>query len=122
MATIKSNLSEEELFEVQYGAYMRLVEAIILRVYDDITISGKWKNRQIGLETLLKKKDKLQGMNSWLNDWKWDTWLDIYCDYYGYNKKSIHRTFLKKRLISIKQVNKRIKETEKQNETESKKI
>lgn len=103
-------LTESEQFDVIYGGYMRLVEGIVLQVLDSISISGKWDDRNLSIITLKGKRKKLREMKQWLSDKRWDVWLDIYTDYYGYKKISIKKNFHKVRGKSVTTVNKLIKE------------
>lgn len=116
----KKKLTNEELFDIQYAGCMNLIEGIVLHVLDSITISGKWYPRDIGMETLLAKKDKLNEMCRWLKGTQWDTWVQIYAEYNHFNHRFIKRRFELIRKKSIKYVNKRIREKDKETKIQSK--
>ena len=82
---------------------------IILLVLDHVSISGKWKNKDISLVTLRKKRILLKEMLKWFRDIKWDIWLSIYCNYFTRNKNHIKRNFERIRKKSVTEVNRRIR-------------
>lgn len=106
----KNKLTEQDKEDIKFGGVMRLVEGIILQILDNVSISGKWYPKDIGMDTLMSKKALLKEMNAWLKDWHWDVWVSIYCWHYGYNKRTIKKNFENIRRQSVKYVNKRIKD------------
>jgi len=99
--------------EIEYQGCIRLIEGIILRVLDDISISGKWYNRDLSLNILKKKRTILRQMLKWFRHQNWDILLDIYCNYIGINKKNIKKKFERIRKESVRYTNIRIKEKNK---------
>ena len=60
-------MTKEEREDMEWQATIRLVEAIMLQVYDEVSISGKWYNRKnISLGTLRKKKQTLYDIGKWM--------------------------------------------------------
>ena len=102
-------LTKQDQEDIEFDGIMRLVEGIILGVLDQISISGKWYPRDISLITLESKRQKLEEMRIWFKDDKWTIWLDIYCEYHGYNQRHIKHNFEQIRRKSVKYVNSRIK-------------
>ena len=103
--------TEREKEEIKWQATMRLVEAIILQVLDEVSISGKWYNRyNISMMTLNKKKEALYEIGKWMKTKQWDTWCSIYTEYVDTNRTNIKRQFEKTRKKSQRYVTKRIKE------------
>ena len=96
--------------EIQMEAMYRLIEAILLGVLDNVSITGKWKNRDISMTTLMKKKEKLLEMKDYLETEGWRIWLGIYCEYFHRSQLKIDRNFKKICRKSLYHVNKRIRE------------
>lgn len=102
-------LTEQDKEEIKFEGLMRLVEGIVLQILDRISISGKWHNRDISIISLVKKKEVLDDMRVWFKGYKWDIWLNIYCEYHSRNSRTIKKNFKKIRLQSVRYVNARIK-------------
>lgn len=102
-------VNKEDKDEIQFEAYMRLVEGVVLHVLDSIAISEKWINKDISMETLLLKKSKIKEMREWLKGWQWETWLNIYAQHKKIGMSLIHRKFIRILNKSNKYVNERIK-------------
>lgn len=96
--------------EYQWDGIMRLIQGIVLLIYDKVAISGKWKNKDISDKALGKKLLVLEEMRIWLKSRKWRIWLSIYCEHYGGNSRTITKNFEKIRRSSVRHVKRRIRE------------
>ena len=75
--------------DLEYSRIMGLVDGILLNVYDSVAISKKWDKRDISMVTLQKKKDMLLYFKDYFKTDNWDTWTDIYCEYFCKNKYEV---------------------------------
>jgi hypothetical protein len=103
------HFTKQDKEDIQFDGYMRLIEGIVLSILDNVSISGKWLKKDIALVSLEKKRRVLEEMKLWFKDDKWDIWLNIYCEYHGYNERHIKKNFEKIRRNSVRYVNRRIK-------------
>ena len=95
--------------DLEYSRIMGLVDGILLNVYDSVAISKKWDKRDISMVTLQKKKDMLLYFKDYFKTDNWDTWTDIYCEYFCKNKYILKKRFEYTRQQSMRAVNRRIK-------------
>lgn len=112
----RKHLDKTDIEELQFYSRMKLVEGIVLHILDSVSISRKWKNKNISMKVLLAKKHTLQEMHKWMKTWQWSIWVNIYSEYFEHNNKLIKKKFENIRRRSISEVNKRINKYEKQEE------
>lgn len=110
---VDSRINELNQDDIEFEGVMRLIEGIVLHVYDKIAISNKWVNKDIGMKTLLTKKKTLKELGKWMKTWQWDVWVNLFSEHNRYNPKSIKKKFEAIRKKSVSHVNKRIKEKQK---------
>lgn len=108
-------VNQQDIEEIQWDATMELVGGIVLHVLDKVSISGKWHNRNIGIDTLLAKRKTLQEMQKWMKTWQWNIWVNIYSQHNKYNGNVIKKRFESIRKKSYSYVSKKIKETKNNN-------
>ena len=111
-------ISKYDKEEIQFEARMRLIEGIIKQVLDEVSISNKWKNKDISLVTLLHKRKILRKTGQWMKTWQWRIWVNIWSEHNGHNNKEVIRRMESIRKRSVKHVNARIYEKNKNTKAE----
>ena len=87
----KRRIAKYDKEEIEFEGLMRLVAGIVLHILDKVSVSNKWKNKDISMKTLLAKKETLEEMRKWMNAWQWGIWVGIYAEYNNFNSKMIKK-------------------------------
>ena len=82
--------------------YVKLVEAMLVLVYDRIRIKDSWQSKKISVRMLDKKRADLDDLGAWLQTENCKTWFDILGQCTGMGSKKMLEAFLRTYDSSLK--------------------
>ncbi len=89
-----------------FDGYIRLIEGMLLGVLDQISISGKWANREITRSMIDRKRAMITIIKAWFKEEGSDIWIGIYAKETGISAKQIKNSFKRVVRRSVRYLNK----------------
>ena len=81
--------------------YVKLVQAMLMNVYDRIRIKDSWHHKKLSQRMLTKKFDDLTELGVWLHTGNCIIWFDILSQCTGNGSRRMYETFIKTHAKSL---------------------